>query len=183
MKKKHATGPVDEYADPGSAGAQSMIDLNDLGHNFEAVKKGQGSVSRSIKQLRGLAWKDPEHYHPITGEKGAPRIYFYRKGLVRQRTESGIVVHNPRVADQISAARQREDSPPDTPDKDSTQKLDLFDCVRYIADIAQSFGPMGEEKQPIPKSVDRLREVGTLLDPMKGVVSGDEDYWFPSYDL
>ena len=66
---------------------------------------------------------------------------------------------------------------------DSTQKLDLFDCVRYIADIAQSFGPMGDEKERIPKSVDRLREVGTLLDPMKGVESKDEDFWFPSYDL
>ncbi len=183
MKKKYATGPVDEYADPGSAGAQSMIDLNDLGHNFEAVKKGQGSVSRSIKQLRGLAWKDPNHCHPLTGVLGAPRIYFYRKGLVRERSENGIIVRNPRVADQISAARQRDDSPPDTPDKDSTQKLDLFDCARYIADQAQSFGPMEDAKSPIPKQYDRLRETGTLLDPTKGVESDDEDFWFPKYDL
>jgi phage terminase large subunit-like protein len=181
MCKKWATGPVEEMADPGSAGAQSIIDLNDLGHNFEAVKKGQGSVSRSIKQLRGLAWKDPKHVHPITGELGAPRIYFYRKGLVVPRVENNLIISNPRIAEQISSARQREDSPPDTPDKDSVQKLDLFDCIRYIADVAQVFGGTSENKKPHPLSVDRLT---TLHTPEDDVDSSDKnEFYFPEYDF
>jgi phage terminase large subunit-like protein len=184
MKRKWATGSVEEWADPGSAGAQSMIDLNDLGHDFEAVKKGQGSVSRTIKQLRGLAWVDPEHKHPLTGEPGAPRIYFYSKGLVVERIENGLIIRNPKIAEQISSARQKEDSPPDTPDKDSTQKLDLFDCARYIADMAQSLGPQVDNKQRHPLELDRLKASGTLLDPAKGIGSdGHDDFYIPTYDF
>ncbi len=183
MAKLHATGRVEEYADPGSAGAQSIIDLNDFGHEFTPVVKGQGSVSRTIKRVRGLAWIDPVHIHPITRETGAPRLYFYRPGLVVPRMDRGIVVRNPRVAEQLSSARQKEKAPPDTPDKDSTEKLDLFDCVRYISDLAQSFGPDNDKSSPVPFEPDRMKPEETLLAEERKRKFPGQELWAPSYDF
>jgi hypothetical protein len=146
------------------------------------VAKGQGSVSRTIKRIRGLAWIDPTHIHPITRESGAPRIYFFRPGLVTPRVDHGILVKNSRVAEQLSQARQKEKSPPDTPDKDSVEKLDLFDCVRYIADIAQSFGPDNDNREPVPRDDMRLKPEETLLDSFRRTKMGGE-LWVPTYDI
>ena len=121
-------------ADPGSAGAQSIVNMADLGLFFETAAKGQGSVSDSIKRLRSFAWPDPNHRHPVTGLEGAPRVYFYRPGIVsRWKDKSGATNIGCRLADQISMARQtdNENAPPDTPHKSIRSKLDLFDCARY----------------------------------------------------
>jgi hypothetical protein len=131
---------IEYYADTGSAGAQSIVDLDDFGLPFIPVEKGAGSVSRTIKQLRGLAFVDPEHRHPITGKKGAPRIYLYAPGLISTWEESGIKITGCKLTEQISQARQRENSPPDTPDKDARNKLDLWDCLRYSAGLAVAYG-------------------------------------------
>lgn len=176
MEYEYASGNVDRYADPGSAGAQSVIDLEDFGMFFDTVEKGAGSVSRSIKRLRGLAWEDPNHTHPITGTKGAPRIYFYRPGLVSQRVENGVVIRGSQLAEQLSQARQKEDAPPDTPDKDSRQKLDLFDCARYTADLAISFGPHDHEKGVRRHTPDRLK-------PDKKLLEDDEPYRMPPFEV
>lgn len=164
MEYEYASGRVERYADPGSAGAQSVIDLEDFGMFFDTVEKGAGSVSRSIKRLRGLAWPDPTHEHPITGQKTSPRVYFYRPGLVDTHVENGVLVRGSRLAEQISQARQKEDAPPDTPDKTSKQKLDLFDCARYTADIAISFGPHENDSGLREKEPDRLKRDDELLE-------------------
>lgn len=134
---------VRRMADPGSAGAQSIVNMADFGLFFENVKKTAGSVASSIKRLRSLAFMDPEHFHPITGEKGAPRMYFYRPGMLtkikdRNTGRTDIVC---RLADQISQARQTSNpnAPPDTPHKDIRSKLDLFDCARYIAEAIREY--------------------------------------------
>ena len=117
-------------ADPGSAGGQSIVNLNDLGLLFNALDKPRGSVSLSIKKLRSYAWKDPQHRHPFTGRPGAPRVYFYRPGLLISKGSHRFC----RIAEQLSQARQ-SDTPgaaPDTPHKDAKNKLDLFDCLRYM---------------------------------------------------
>ena len=183
MCKKYASGPVEEYADPGSAGGQSIIDLNDFGHDFSPVVKGPGSVSRTIKRVRGLAWVDPVHTHPITRKTGSPRLFFYRPGLVQPRMDRGILIYNPRVAEQLSQARQKEKSAPDTPDKDSVEKLDLFDCVRYIADLAQSFGPASDDKDPILHDPDRMKPEETLLESSRKRNMPGQEIWAPTYDF
>ena len=41
----------------------------------------ENAISVGIDILRGLAVVDEDHRHPLTGEKGAPHIYFSRTGL------------------------------------------------------------------------------------------------------
>lgn len=133
--------PVRRMADPGSAGAQSIVNMGDYGLFFETMEKGAGSVSESIKRLRSLAWVDPEHRHPITGQMGAPRVYFYRPTLIKKWQAEGSGPGQEtwnigcKLTDQISMARQtdNENAPPDTPHKSHRSKLDLFDCARYTA--------------------------------------------------
>jgi phage terminase large subunit-like protein len=183
MVKKEVTGePVEYWADPGSAGSQSIVDLEDFGLTFTPLPRGGGSVSRTIKRLRGLAWRDPEHRHPLTGEPNAPRIYFHKR-LVSTWEENGVRITGARICEQLSAARQKEDSPPDTPDKDAKNKLDLWDCLRYTADLAISYGA-GDEPDPRLSIVPENRlvrdsltlEVGDhILHPM------DQPLWLPTY--
>jgi hypothetical protein len=152
MEKTYAGGSyVHRYADPGSAGAQSMVDLAEEGMNFLPVPKGAGSVSASVKRLRSLAWVDPNHTHPITGKKGSPRIFFYRPGMVKEYREDNVTVVGCRTAEQISEARQtsNESAPPDTPHKTVRSKLDLFDCVRYIAMLATSRADEDDDEERI----------------------------------
>lgn len=152
---------VSKWADPGSAGAHSITNLAAYGHNFQAVEKGQGSVSESVKRLRSLAWRDPEHRHPITGEKDAPRLYFYRPGLL-MNAKDGICL----LAEDISQARQTDNknAPPDTPHKSIRSKLDLFDCARYTTMVTrlgfQSFVEASPAKLPsdlLPQRKKRSR--------------------------
>lgn len=131
-------GPIRRMADPGSAGAHSIINMSDLGMLFETIEKGAGSVSDGVKQLRSYAWVDPSHKHPLTREVGAPRLYFLRPGMVTEWFDNGHIHRSCRTAQQISMARQTDnaDAPPDTPHKSSKSKLDLFDCVRYLVRAA-----------------------------------------------
>lgn len=177
-----AKGLTERYADYGGAGAHSQNNLAYHGVPFQNVQKGPGSVSESIKRLRGMTWIDPEHTHPITGEKGAPRVYFYQPGLVQVRDG----VRRSRLAEQLSQARQSDKpgDPPDTPHKDVKNRLDLFDVARYAAIIA-SIGvvPEGPEKQPgVHDRATRL-----YVNPYKDETEGRDplavDFVVPTYGL
>lgn len=185
-KKYRTTGNVERYADYGSAGRQSMTDLEDFGLHFDPVKKGAGSVSRSIKRLRGLAWVDPDHYHPITQEQGAPRVYFYRPGLISTWREGDVRIVGSKLCDQLSQARQKEDAPPDTPDKDSRNKLDLFDCARYTADLVVRKGPQRTSKDdaslPRPHNIPFDKKGAKIEGGKDGPVHPlDREIWLPEY--
>jgi phage terminase large subunit-like protein len=146
MEKAWVTGRIQRFADPGGAGAHSIVNMASYGLAFETMPKGAGSVSSSIKRLRGMTYVDPSHAHPITGEKGAPRVYFYRPGLLRGgKFES-------ELANQLSEARQtdNENAPTDTPHKDIRSKLDLFDCARYMAVIVVDIPISGDTPGSIP---------------------------------
>lgn len=148
IEKLHGAFPVQRYADPGGAGAHAQVNLQYHGLAFQNVQKGAGSVSRSIKKLRGRTWFDPTHHHPITGKKGAPRVYFYRPGLLREVTDpnSGVTTRRSLLVEQLSQARQSEkkSDAPDTPHKDIKNRLDLFDVARYAADILAGSAPPDE---------------------------------------
>lgn len=152
MEKKWARGDVQYWHDPGSAGAHSSTNLADNGIYSSAIEKGGGSVSMSIKRLRGLTYIDPDHRHPITGELGAPRVYFYRPGLVETIEEGGMVIKGSRLTEQLSQARQsdKETAAPDTPHKDHKNKLDLFDCARYTAMIAIPRTSSDDDRETAP---------------------------------
>lgn len=188
MEKIYGNGAsVQRYADPGSAGAQSMIDFADFGLFFNAIEKGAGSVSASLKKLRNLAYVDPEHMHPITGEQGAPRIYFYRPGMLRKYKNEGIEVIACRTAEQLSQARQTSNpaAPPDTPHKDIRSKLDLFDCVRYFAALAEAYfageddddGDVTKDPNELPADDERLQEVRSEGHPL------DREHFLPTYEF
>ena len=170
------------YADPGSAGAQATIDLTDAGIPFMVMPKGAGSVSASIKALRNLAAIDPKHVHPITGDKGAPRVYFYRPGLCPGGGES-------QLAKQIGQARQTDDpsAPPDTPHKSNRYRLDLFDCGRYTAMLRQQYAASLEDdgvKANVP--ADRMPTDKDEWDRMQRLTeeeSHEEDFFLPEYSF
>jgi len=67
---------VSIWADPGGAGAQAIINMAEVGLYAQPVPKDAGSVKASIERIRRQAWIDPGHHHPITGVRGAPRLYF-----------------------------------------------------------------------------------------------------------
>lgn len=189
MEKRYATGPVERYADPGSAGAQSIVNMMDFGIYFNTMPKGAGSVSASVKALRGLAFVDSDHVHPITQQPGAPRLYFYRPGMVQRRKDAlGRLVMESQTATQIGQARQtdNENAPPDTPHKDIRSKLDLFDCARYIAILVKGVVLHDEDDQPgrgSPKE-DRLPSDASLRKRRKGStveVGLDQDFFVPTY--
>lgn len=176
--------PLRRIADPGSAGAHSIVNMGDLGLFFETMEKGAGSVSTSVKRLRSLTWVDPEHKHPITGKMGAPRLYFHRPTIVSKwldntgRTNIGC-----RLADQISKARQtdQQSAPPDTPHKDVKSKLDLFDCARYVASIVRDWQDTGDDPKQtrrddytLPK-VPFANQVDMEYDPLA------RDFYVPDY--
>lgn len=176
--------PLQRLADPGSAGAHSIVNMADLGLFFSAMEKGAGSVSASVKRLRSLAWIDPEHLHPITGEMGAPRLYFHRPSLITKYTDAGgRVTLGCRLAEQISMARQtdNQNAPPDTPHKDIRSKLDLFDCARYTAMAVRNW--LDDDDLPKMQVTDdyhlpKLPPVGhrpDIEDPL------DRDFYVPEY--
>lgn len=182
MEASYVTGVLHRFADPGSAGAQSIVNMADLGLDFSAMPKGAGSVSASIKKLRGKTFIDPKHNHPITGKPGAPRVYFYRPGLLKGGKFQS------ELAEQLSLARQtdNEDAAPDTPHKDSRNKLDLFDCARYTAVIVDQYPVTGNApthgvgKHPdpdhtLPKMDDDLGEED--FDPL------NQEIRLPEYDF
>lgn len=188
MEKIYAAGQnVLRFADPGSAGAQSMIDFADFGLHFSAIDKGAGSVSASLKKLRNLAYLDPDHAHPITGKTPAPRIYFYRPGMLRQYKTDGVTVVACRTAEQLSQARQSSNlsAPPDTPHKSVRSKLDLFDCVRYFAALAEAYKTGDDDsdehkkKRPadvLPPDDERAEGVQSKGHPL------DQHFYMPSYE-
>jgi phage terminase large subunit-like protein len=187
LEKKFGATNTLRYADPGSAGAQSRIDLNDYGLPFMRVSKGKGSLGRSIKKLRSLAHVDPAHHHPFTGERGAPRVYFYRPGLLTEWSEGGVKVRGSRLVEQISQARQtdNEDAPPDTPHKSVRSKLDLFDCARYTAMIVQK-NPGEEVRSKRRKNKDENRVHAKSLsgeDEDDKMHPLDQDMYAPTYHL
>lgn len=186
MEKRYATGPVERFADTGSAGAQNIVDMADFGMAFNPMPKGQGSVSASVKRLRSMVWPDPNHAHPITGKLGAPRLYFYRPGMVRTWEEKGVKTRGCRTADQISQARQtdNQNAPPDTPHKDIRSKLDLFDCARYMGQIANATPTEDVESKGRPY-VDEGRLPTDSLTPgaHPGIVSLDTPIWLPNYNF
>jgi hypothetical protein len=156
---------VHRKADPGSAGAQSMVNMADLGIFFENVEKGAGSVSDGIKKLRSIAWVDPDHIHPITGEKGAPRIYFHRPSIISTwRDSTGRRNIGCRLADQISQARQTDNAnaAPDTPHKSVRSKLDRLRPVHGYVDQ----GLRGPERPPPRPQEERLPP--TVVAPERG---------------
>ena len=175
---------VRRIADPGSAGAQSIINMGDLGLFFETAQKGHGSVSESVKRLRSFAWSDPNHAHPITGKLGAPRVYFYRPSIIsRWKDRSGNTNIGCRLADQISQARQtdNENAPPDTPHKSVRSKLDLFDCARYTV-MAVTI-PTGDEDDggTLGRSDFKLRPLP--LGEKDTYNALDEDFFVPEYSF
>jgi len=190
MEKRYANGPVARYADPGSAGAQSIVNMADSGLVFQNVPKGAGSVSRSVKALRGLAHVDKDHAHPVTGARGAPRVYFYRPGM-RSTVEDGTgrSYIGCLLAQQITQARQtdNENAPPDTPHKDVRSKLDLFDCARYAAVIVEEEVHVGNEHKPGKKKSGRnslTRDMGLKkLREQEIDRNTGGDFFVPEYDF
>lgn len=115
-------------ADPGGAGAQAILNLLDHGLAFQSVKKDAGSVAASIQMLRRLLWSDPTHAHPVTGQMGAPRLYFLRS-LRSTWREDGVEHHESRLLYELRQYRQQEGKPPDTPVK---ERDDCVDPLRYV---------------------------------------------------
>lgn len=189
MEKRWASGPVARYADPGSAGAQSIVNMADLGMAFATMPKGAGSVSNSIKKLRGLAYIDPEHRHPITGKQGAPRLYFFRPGMLRYRKDAmGRMRPVCETAEQLSLARQTDNSnaPPDTPHKDVRSKLDLFDCARYTAILASELALPDEAPRTRALSrEDQLPTDASLKSPNLRMDLNplDAEFYLPTYSF
>jgi phage terminase large subunit-like protein len=155
MLEKNGVRSAEQYADYGGAGSHAMVNLNFHGMYFQPVEKGAGSVAASIKRLRGLTYFAKDHRHPLLGELeendrklGAPRVYFYRPGLLKSYAdhETGRVINRSKLVEQLSLARQSEKphDPPDTPHKDIKNRLDLFDCARYVAVLATRTQPSDE---------------------------------------
>ena len=152
---------VQVFVDPGGAGAQAMLNLAEYGIMGAAVRKDAGSVAASVKRLRGAAWVDPSHPHPVTGVLGAPRVYFVRwNPLTRRGLRSEWIINNIRYAEsrlqwELRQYRQEEEAPPDTPVKALD---DVVDCARYF-ELARQMEPtiqVADERAKARMHLDEL---------------------------
>lgn len=148
------------FADPGGAGSQAIINLQEVGFFAAPIQKDPGSVSASIKRLRRAAWIDPRHRHPVTGKLGAPHVYFLRS-LKSIWMDGEILFEESRLMYEFRQYRQKVNRmgtgyvAPDTPVK---EKDDLVDCARYV-ELARSVLP----EAPV---TDEVREAREKLDPL-----------------
>jgi phage terminase large subunit-like protein len=142
---------VEIWADPGGAGAQSILNLAEVGYFARAVPKDAGSVSASIKLIRRHAWIDSGHKHPVTGKMGAPHIFFLRN-LSSTWKELGIELEESRLMWELRQYRQKVDAAPDTPVK---RRDDAVDCLRY-GEIVRMAEPDTPVSDPIKAARKRL---------------------------
>lgn len=178
-----------QFADMGAAGKYATNELNrEHGFHFRPVPKPAGSVSESIKILRGWTVPDLKHVHPITGERGAPRLYFYRPTLLEKYKIDGDVVDGSRLIDEMGMARQEDnpDAPPDSPHKTQRHSLDLFDCARYFALVSRPIPlpeyPMGgphRDPDRLPVMSLRREERYDPANPDFSSPPETEDAWLP----
>lgn len=154
------------YADPGGAGAQAILNLAEGGVFAQPIRKDPGSVAASIKRLRGAAFIDPTHRHPVTGKLGAPRVYFIAynertgRGLRSTWKEGESDFQESRLCFELRQYRQKrsesgEAVAPDTPVKEND---DVVDPARY-AELARM-------ALPETKDEDETKLAREQLDPL-----------------
>ncbi len=131
---------VDFWADPGGAGAQSILNLADVGIYAKPVPKDAGSVKASIDLIRRAAYMDPLHRNPWNGKRPAPHVYFL-SSLKSIWTWEGVQFHESRLMWEFRQYRQKDLAPPDTPIK---EKDDLVDPARYV-ELVRPFTPAPED--------------------------------------
>lgn len=175
------------YADMGSAGKQAKCDLNDLGLAFSPIVKRPGSIAASIKTIRGWLYKDPKHRHPITGDYGAPRLYFHRPGLVETWEQGGMLVTGSRLVTQLATAKRatHEGAHPDSLQKTRAESMDLLDCVRYAALVIPEVpdqGRPGERQRDRAYRESHLPTAGELVPAKRTVDPLDEELYVPSLE-
>jgi len=120
------------FADPGGAGAQSIINMAETGVFFAPVPKDAGSVKASIDVVKRMAWVDPGHWHPTDMDErgrrklGAPRMYFV--GSLWTSHWDGHQ-NDSRLVWELQRYRWQQNQPfkPVKADDDAT------DCLRYLA--------------------------------------------------
>lgn len=157
---------VPTFADPGGAGAQAILNLAECDIWATPVPKGPGSVKASIELIRRLLWVDPNHAHPVTGIKGAPRLYFVRS-LRSQWTVQGVPFNESRLLWELRQYRQDPKKAPDTPIK---LYDDVVDTLRYHALVrpitpdqaAWSAGQAEQEAQARREKLDNLSQQANL---------------------
>jgi len=127
------------FADPGGAGAQSIVNMQERGVYATPVAKDAGSVKASIDIIARMAWVDPGHWHPTAMDEksrrklGAPRIYFVGS-LWTSHWEGH--ANDSRLVWELQRYRWQQNVPfkPVKADDDCT------DCLRYLA-LARPFQP------------------------------------------
>jgi hypothetical protein len=78
----------------GDAGFLTLVDL--YRRNGINPVPAENSIVIGIDLLRELAQVDPEHEHPFTGKKGAPRLYFVKSHLPNLMEEiAGWMIDDP----------------------------------------------------------------------------------------
>lgn len=135
-------------ADPGGAGAQSIINLAERGVFAAPVPKDAGSVKASIDLVNRAAWVDPWHLHPTdmndrgARKLGAPHCYFL--GSLFTSSWEGHA-NDSRLVWEVQRYRQKPNSPPGTPIK---QDDDLTDCLRYL-ELVRPFSPEEPDQRAV----------------------------------
>lgn len=153
---------VDFWADPGGAGAQSILNLADVGIYCKPVPKDAGSVKASIDLIRRAAYMDPQHKNPWTGSTPAPHVYFL-SSLKSRWVWEGVTFFESRLMWELRQYRQKENAPPDTPIK---EKDDCVDPARYV-ELVRPF-------TPAPADLTEQRE-RAKLDPLSRKASSEFD--------
>lgn len=146
---------LEAYADPGGAGKQAMLNLAETGFYATPVPKDAGSVSASIKRVRRALHIDPAHAHPITGQLGAPRLYFL-DSLTTVWQEGGSRYEESRLMWELRQYRQKQSrsGEPVAPDTPIKKNDDCVDCLRYfeLAHAAEPGAPKGFTPDELAKA-------------------------------
>lgn len=107
------------------------------------LEPGDNAMKPSLDRVGTLLWPDPQHafpqWHPKAGQKGAPRLYFFRSC---EQTISQVSAW--RFKDFRGDGMGLREEPVDVDDH-------LCDCIRYVA---MSF-PEASEAVKVPRIPDR----------------------------
>lgn len=117
--------------------------------------------SMTINRVREYLRVDPNHRHPITGEYGAPRAYFIRRGLNNPYGLFETLV-DIRAAKRIVVSVAPDGSKLYGDARDEAVRDHYLDCVRYAIGMRPALGRKAQEKPAEPGTIN-LHEYTKLM--------------------
>jgi hypothetical protein len=127
-----------------------------------AWRPANNNEAMTVNRLREYLRLDPNHAHPLTGKRKAPRIYF-----VRRTPEYPLGCHEVltdiRAAKRVEVGTMPDGSKIFGDERDPRVRDHLLDTVRYAIGMRPALGPAAKPPPAEPGTI-RIDEYNKLMD-------------------